>query len=76
MGRAQPGARLLPIADRLADMNPRILGVIGATLAFIGLYLGARTGGETVPAGVIVGLVGGILLAAAIMIANRPGANQ
>ena len=57
-------------------MNPRILGAIGATLAFIGLYLGARTGGETIPAGVIVGLVGGILLAAAIMIANRPEANQ
>lgn len=30
-------------------MTPRVLGAIGATLAFIGLYLGARTGGETVP---------------------------
>lgn len=76
MGRPQPGAGLLPIADRLADMNPRILGAIGATLTFIGLYLGARTGGETVPAGLIVGLVGGILLVAAIMIANMPGANR
>jgi hypothetical protein len=56
-------------------MTPRILGAIGATLAFIGLYLGGRTGGETVPAGVIVGLVGGILPVAAIMMANRPGAN-
>ena len=57
-------------------MTPRILGAIGATLAFIGLYLGARTGGETVPAGIIVGLVGAILLVAAIMIANRPGVNR
>ena len=57
-------------------MNPRILGAIGATLAFIGLYLGARTGGETVPAGIIIGLAGGILLVAAIMMANRPGANR
>ena len=56
-------------------MTPRLLGAIGATLAFIGLCLGARTGGETVPAGIIVGLVGGILLVAAIMKANRPGAN-
>ena len=56
-------------------MNPRILGAIGATLAFIGLYLGARTGGETVPAGIIVGLIGAVLLVAAIMIANRPGAS-
>jgi uncharacterized membrane protein YeaQ/YmgE (transglycosylase-associated protein family) len=56
-------------------MNPRVLGAIGATLAFIGLYLGARTGGETVPAGIIVGLIGAILLVAAIMIANRPGAS-
>ena len=57
-------------------MNPRILGAIGATLAFIGLYLGARTGGETVPAGIIVGTIGAILLVAAIMMANRPGANR
>ena len=57
-------------------MNPRVLGAIGATLAFIGLYLGARTGGETMPAGIIVGLVGAILLVAAIMIANRPEANR
>ena len=57
-------------------MTPRILGAIGATLAFIGLYLGARTGGETVPAGIIIGLAGGILLVAAIMIANRPGVNR
>ena len=57
-------------------MTPRTLGAIGATLAFVGLCLGARTGGETVPAGIIVGLVGAILLVAAIMIANRPGANR
>lgn len=57
-------------------MNPRIIGAIGATLTFIGLYLSARTGGETVPAGLIVGLAGGILLVAAIMIANMPGANR
>ena len=54
-------------------MNPRVLGAIGATLAFIGLYLGARTGGETVPAGIIVGTVGAIL---PIMMANQTGVNR
>lgn len=57
-------------------MNPRILGAIGATLAFIGLYLGARAGGSSAPAGIFVGLVGAILLVAAIMIANRPRVNR